>query len=534
MFNWGKKPDHPMSSVEEARKLLAELPQDDPGKALEETGGWMGSVKDAEGFKPELRAAVLEFLEDSAVPHHDRLLSEYLHSPQLYEAKSQGRLKQMLGFWTETLGAFLASAAELEPHAAKSAQNTAAFHGVLCRGLHAASSIAKCRRLGYRPVEDIIWDKLCQLYQMAERAQLASAPIRVWKSDPLPTSPVQELLRALMLHAAAPRNLAPEHTEMAFRLGGRVSSSFALSDRPGEGLRFCVDLETPGPPVEAEFAPADMAAPRWFGAGTALARIEELLKHDDADVLPTDRQGARAFSVWDKVTVLRHLATYWGEARPLRRSERTAMSGGLQVLDSFKAVRTVMPQTGTDESSQITELKKEKAKLELERETVDRVPEVWALRDVSHDGIGADIPPRADLWVKVGRICAVKLESEANWWVGVVRWLDAGRRGALRVGIDLLSRRPRALWLKFVGEGQTAAQNWETSSGSYSYDYLNVVLLFPDGARSLDDATMLMEPEGFKADFVTEALMGEKSRLVRLGQPVATGDDYVIASCKWL
>ncbi len=204
------------------------------------------------------------------------------------------------------------------------------------------------------------------------------------------------------------------------------------------------------------------------------------------------------------------------------------------MLESFSAVRKVMPQTETDEMDQINELKKGTSKLELEQETLDRVPETWTLRNLSHEGIGADIPPRADLWVKVGKICAVKPLSEENWWVGVVRWLDASRRGALRVGIELLSRRPRGLWLKLVGEGQTAAQNWETSSGSFSYDYLYVVLLFPDGARSLDDATLLMDPAGFKADFVTLALMGENSRAVRLGQPLATGDDYVIASCSWL
>ena len=116
----------------------------------------------------------------------------------------------------------------------------------------------------------------------------------------------------------------------------------------------------------------------------------------------------------------------------------------------------------------------------------------------------------------------------------MVRRLDAGNRAALRVGIEVLSRRPRALWLKVVGEGQTAAANWETSSGSYSYEYLNVVLLFREGARSMNEATLLMNPEGFVTDAVCEALMGEKSRLLRLGKPLATGDDFVIASCTWM
>ncbi|HEX6827634.1 MAG TPA: hypothetical protein VF104_01510, partial [Burkholderiales bacterium] len=160
-------------------------------------------------------------------------------------------------------------------------------------------------------------------------------------------------------------------------------------------------------------------------------------------------------------------------------------------------------------------------------------PEAWTFRDVSASGIGADVTPAPNLWIKVGKVCALKVPSSSVWWAGVVRRLDASHRGALRVGIELLSRRPRALWLKFVGEGQTAAANWETSSGAFSYEYVNVVLLFPEKARSLNDALLLMSPENFIGGAMCEALMGEKSRLVRLGQPVTTGDDFVIAVCEW-
>ena len=59
-----EKPDHPMYSVREAEKLLADLPETNPGKALEEVVGWVESVSQTPGYQPALRAEVLRTLED--------------------------------------------------------------------------------------------------------------------------------------------------------------------------------------------------------------------------------------------------------------------------------------------------------------------------------------------------------------------------------------------------------------------------------------------------------------------------------------
>jgi hypothetical protein len=299
-------------------------------------------------------------------------------------------------------------------------------------------------------------------------------------------------------------------------------------------MRFWADLAHPAAPADGTRTPPPPGAGvRWFGAGTALARLDEMIKHNDANALPTERRFGRDFSVWDKMTVLRHLLLYWGEARPSRRDPRAPGEGELQVLHGFSVTRKVVPQTDTSESAAIADTLKERKNLSLAAEEVDQVPEAWAFRDVSPSGVGADVTPGPQLWIKIGKVCALKAPASSAWWVGVVRRLDASNRSALRVGIELLTRHPRALWLKFVGEGQTAAANWETSSGAYTYEYVNVVMLFPEKARSLNDALLLMSPENYIGGAMCEALMGEKSRLVRLGQPVATGDDFVIAACEW-
>lgn len=534
MFDWRKKPDHPMNSPEAVAKQLAELPANDPAKALEEINGWVVSVAETEGFKPELRAGVLEALDEAGQRHHDSLLADYLASPQIYDFKIQARWQKIYAFWHQLLDAYVTAATELDVPAQKAGPARDALPLLLCRGLRAGAQVVKCRRLNYQTAEPGTWEKLSRLYALAERAQVTAAEVRAYKSEPLPTTPAGEFTRALMLEFGSLAELAPEHVELAFRVAARVASSFAIAAQPAPGLRFCVDVALGTPPVEcARFKPGPGGSPRYFGPGTALARLDEMIKHNDEHVLPTERRFGRDFSVWDKMTVLRHLLAQWNDRRPMRREERSPAEGELPVHYGFNAIRIVVPQTDTAQMEAIAETMKEKGSLAIAAETLDREPESWALKDLSPSGIAADAPARSDLWIKVGKLCAVKPPSAKVWWVGVVRRLDATSRSALRVGIELLTRRPHAVWLKFVGEGQTAAANWETSSGSYSYDYVHAVLLFPEGARSLNDANLLLSPENFIGGAVCEALMGEKSRMLKLGQPIATGDDFVIASCEW-
>ncbi|HEX6828390.1 MAG TPA: hypothetical protein VF104_05370, partial [Burkholderiales bacterium] len=81
MFDWLKKSEHPMATPEAAAKHLAELPAGDPGKSLEEIGAWLTSLREADGFKAEARAAVLGVLDETGQQHHERLLADYLAAP---------------------------------------------------------------------------------------------------------------------------------------------------------------------------------------------------------------------------------------------------------------------------------------------------------------------------------------------------------------------------------------------------------------------------------------------------------------------
>ena len=93
-----EKPDHPMFNVEEARKLLADLPQDDPLNALDEISGWLASVKETPGFRPELRADIIMLLDETAQPFHSKLLQQYLAEANLQDFNSMRMWQGVLIF----------------------------------------------------------------------------------------------------------------------------------------------------------------------------------------------------------------------------------------------------------------------------------------------------------------------------------------------------------------------------------------------------------------------------------------------------
>jgi hypothetical protein len=98
----------------------------------------------------------------------------------------------------------------------------------------------------------------------------------------------------------------------------------------------------------------------------------------------------------------------------------------------------------------------------------------------------------------------------------------------------VLTKTPYSLWLKKVGLEGGLASNWATSSGSMRYDYVDAVLLVPEKEALAADPVLVMRPQDYKPNMICEALIGDKSRLVKFGDTIESGDDFTIVSCKWV
>src|SRR5688500_13998193 len=99
--NLGEKPDHPMYNVDEAKRLLADLPGD-PHKALQEVTSWLTTVTEATGFRPANRIAIIKLIDEAGQPVEYQV-AEALTSRELKHFRRVQLWKAALEFW-ESLG----------------------------------------------------------------------------------------------------------------------------------------------------------------------------------------------------------------------------------------------------------------------------------------------------------------------------------------------------------------------------------------------------------------------------------------------
>ena len=213
------KPDHPMFDAKEAKRLLAGLPKNNALKELEEITFWLDSVKDATGFRPEVRAVIIRLLDETGQPTYAKLLYLYLGAPHLQDFKGMHLWQGLHGFMKTLSEAYSVCVHEYR-RAGKKSFDYKEFVPVMCvRLLRAVAEQMKLEMMHYVDIEQSVWDRLCSCYNFAEanqftesmvfaypnlersayapRIELAESVVFAYQKQVIHISPQRELLRAL-------------------------------------------------------------------------------------------------------------------------------------------------------------------------------------------------------------------------------------------------------------------------------------------------------------------------------------------------
>ncbi len=540
MFSWLKRPDkinHPMFSLAEAKSLLAELPKDDHLKALEEITSWLESVTATPGFKVGLRIDLVKLLDETGQPIHAELLKKYLDEPHLQDFQGM-RLWQGMHLYTRELSrayeaCMTAGQREMKPY-----EQQEAMPLLSVRLLRAIAEHMKLELMRYLDVGKTTWERMYNCYRRAEEGQYARTMLYAYPGFVIHTSSQHELLRALVLHESSPGNLAPDQIEVAFRISGRMVSFFDLTTKPDVSSEYCVDLAQPEPPKPMDDTIVATPTMRYFSPLRALPRISEIIRQHEHGGMGEERRFGSEFTPKGKLTVLKHLLVYWNKFHPRRAVERRGISVNVGVAHGFRVVGSLVPKI---DLNQTTGLSQEEASALTARSkfglVADSGPaftlETWTIVDVSLNGVGGLIPRASGAWVKVGALVGLKPQNSQTWWVSVIRRLHTDKGGVVHAGIEILGKKSLSVWLRVLGKGAERVSNWETSSGSFKYDYFQAILL-PDAQNSYVNATMLLESGSHAEGKVYEIMLGEKSRNIELTQLLAEGEDYELVKFNWL
>lgn len=530
------KPDHPMHDVKAAVALLAELPKDNVFKALEEVAAWLASVKDTQGFRPERRTEIIMLLDETGRPLYAELLRQYLDVPHLQDFQGL-HLWQGVHSYMKVLAEAYAVCVREYQQAEKKPWDLRDIMPVICvRSLRAIAEQMKLELMRYVEIEPSVWGQLYSCYSFAADNQF-DVMVYAYPKQVIHTSPQRELLCALMLYLSSPDTLAPDQIEVGYRIAGRLVSFFDFKPAPDTDCGYVIDLAHPAAPRIANSDLQVTPGMRFFGALKAIPKIQGIIEQNERSLIQQEQRFGNEFTPAGKLTVLKHLQTYWGRDQPHRHLERRGISTTIEVIHSFRTVSKLVPHMDLGNVVNLSEedaaALNEKSRINLVTDSdIDYSTEEWTVLDVSVAGVGCMIPKTFGAWVKIGDLCGIQAQRNSAWWIGMIRRLK-NEPGGVHAGIEILTKKPLSVWLRILGKDADKISNWESSSGSFAYDYLPVILL-PDAGNSYEHASMLMESGSYVPDTVYQVMMGEKSRDIKLTGLLAEGEDYEQVSFQWL
>ncbi|MEK7877078.1 MAG: hypothetical protein AAB325_12905 [Pseudomonadota bacterium] len=535
MLKWldklGSKPDHPMHNIAAAKSLLADLPED-PGKALEEVTSWLNTLTVTEGFRLADRVGIVKLLDETGQPFESQLVHLYLKSDEFKEYARMRAWQVALEFWERLTDAYRLCLTQFgrDPKAARGLADGLPLLIVRC--LRALANVTRVLRLRYLPVGDGIWQALFEVYRLSEAAGCDNQRFAAYAGDTL-TTPRQELLCALMLDAATPESIRPRQVELTARAAARFADSFLFRPTPETPCNWYIDLAKPGRPLQVSARVSVQTTMRFFGAGIAIARIDEILQRMMANPDEKIKLLGEDYSSEDKLLVLKRLMLYWSEHPPRRRAERSQTTAEIEVTHEFKHVARVVPRvelSGMAEIAQGTmDVKlKESFRLQLAEDQQQVPTERWLEQDTSTWGVGVEIPRGSESWVRVGILCGLKDDAQ-QWWAGVVRRLYRDNKNRAHAGIEILAKKPVAVWLRGVGKDAAVTENWAASS---DYSYLNVILL-NDSAMAAQRNELLLARGVFQAGNIYEVMAGDTTRYLKFEELLGEGEDFNHVRFTW-
>lgn len=542
MFSWIKigeeKPDHPLCNTREAKKFLADLPENDSLAALDEITSWLISVKDTSGFRPDDRAGVIMLLDEMGQPLQAKLLRQFMDAPNLYDPHSIPPWQGIHNFMQALADAYALCLHEHRQEESHPLPRKEQMAVICARLLRAVAEQMKLCLIRYQKVEQTIWDQLYEHYNFAEANHIAGTMIHAYPSQAIFTSPQRELLRALVLHTLSPATLTQDQIEACSRIAARLAGLFDFKLAPDPDCPYFFDLSKPGAPEHVDDNLQVAVSMRFFGAVNALPKVEEIIHLNEQNMINNlGRSVHDEFTPDGKLTALKHLQIYWKGKRRFRQHERQETSATIEVAHGFENISRLIKCVELSKVANLSEedaaMLQKKSELSLLKDVTYYTPETWPILDISNNGIGGLIPQTAGHWVKIGSLCGVKANSSDLWWVGMLRRIKTESRGEVRMGIKLFARSPLSVWLRALGKGTEKISQWESSSGSFVYSYLPVILL-PDSRNSFLHATLLMESGSYTLDSIYEMMMGEKSCNIKLTGLLEEGEDYEQVSFHWL
>ena len=418
-------PDHPMAGIRQAKKLISELPANDPVKTLDEVTFWLDSIQRTEGFKLDHRFELIDLLDQAARGHQRRLAQDYLATDRQEKFRENKLWNTVFNIWKHLGDAYGQCVEQFQSGASGAGAIGKKLPAIVARALRALTQQLKWQLLRYGPVDDRLWGELGQLYLFAEAKRITTGTIEIYPDAQGHGTVQQEFLKAMMLGVSSAGGLTPLKQEIAERTVAHFGGMFTLQAKPTPGCNDFFDLSMRTAPARMIKGIEPNKMTRFFGAGKALPALEHLIEQIKAkDAVPSQVNLGGTYDTGLVLSTMRQLAMYWSDQPPARGSGRRKIATRLTVVHGFREVLRAVDPAAEDA-------------LDFEQATGT---ESWIVENVSEGGFGAVIPQVKGDWIKVGTILAVQAEASQFWAAAIIRRIARDEYQLRHVGIQLLAQ----------------------------------------------------------------------------------------------
>ncbi len=443
-------PDHPMAGIRQAKKIISELPANDPVKALDEVVFWLDSISRTAGFNVDHRYELIDLLDQAGRGPQRKLAQDYLATDRQEKFRESKLWSSMFSFWKHLGDGYGQCVEQFQSGASGAGAIRKRLPAIVARTLRALTLQLKWDLLHYGPVDDRLWGELGQLYLFAEAKKITTGTIEIYPDAYGQGTVQQEFLKTMVLGASSTGGLTPLRQEIAERAVAHFGSLFTLQTRPTPGCNYFFDLSMRTPPGRMMKGSAPNGMARFFGAGKALPALEHLIEQiKDTDAVPSHVNLGGTYDSGLVLSALQHLAIYWSDKPPARHSGRRKLATRLTVVHGFSEVlRAVEPVAD--------------AALGFEQATNT---ESWIVENVSEGGFGAVIPQVKGDWIEAGTLLAVQAENSPLWAVAIIRRIARDEYQLRHVGIQLLAQAVIPVRLSPTGSASLANAMREGAPG---------------------------------------------------------------------
>lgn len=494
-----KTPDHAIASEEDARRMVSELPVEQPEKGLAELTHWARSINDDPDFSPELRGRIFMQIDVAAHPLWRPLGAEFLAPGG---QPSEGRDGN-----PDILHALRESAAEfangyrlcLTPVALKSRWVRDNFAILILRRIRWHTRRMQFSRMLKLAGSDERWAELHEIYRQADEQNMARLVSHVFPGTPRPSSVKQEYLRPLLGELARPDRFLAREFELMFRIIGRIAASVQLeSERPPDATHAIIPEGSQRPFSLARRLTRLPDSARYIDMSNAVPRVKALReRHNELDPASPDPAFGGVFTVRERRALIDRLLEHWTDSGPKRRGKRIPMQAQVVLLNGFENASRPLP--GMDQGERELAISRE-SRLRIQLDAAEQKARAShqarlikaILIDASTHGMGIVVNRAEARWAKVGALLAICMQPGRHWVVGVVRRVNDAADGNLHLGVAVIVSEPRLLWfLLDTADVQTAWDHEVRRERNFFEHYQRGII---QGSPALTAGELLLPP----------------------------------------